>query len=229
MTTPNTSDSNEFERFALSEGSSLVSGPTVENAIYMRVSDHERIMARASVAAVEGDVPQVEQGREIEWLTNKFREVLIDMQAVYEHRIRKMVSPAYERGLCPRHGEVESAHRCAAFSGIHAGGIGSAAASSPAPASPAPSDLPFDDYCAGAGDCRACKGINCTCPHHAPNANAESLYAKCRRVWVCKRCGNCLDHCKHKDESNFHEDLAMPCSVKTPAPAQSEGEQEKEL
>lgn len=105
-----------------------------------------------------------------------------------------------------------------------------AAASSSAPAEPPPNELPFDDYCAGAGDCRACKGINCTCPHHAPAAEPESLYATCRRVWVCKRCGNCLDHCKHKDESNFHEDLAMPCSVKTPAePLQPEGEQECEV
>lgn len=44
---------------------------------------------------------------------------------------------------------------------------------------------------------------------------------ECRRVWVCKRCGNCLDHCKHKDESNFHEDLVMPCSVKLPASSQT--------
>lgn len=42
----------------------------------------------------------------------------------------------------------------------------------------------------------------------------ESLHDRCRRIWVCKRCGNCLAHCKHKDESNFHEDLRMPCSVK---------------
>lgn len=47
-------------------------------------------------------------------------------------------------------------------------------------------------------------------------SEAESLNARCRRVWVCKRCGNCPDHCKHKNESNFHEDLSMPCSVRLP-------------
>lgn len=41
------------------------------------------------------------------------------------------------------------------------------------------------------------------------------MHATCRRVWVCKRCGNCLEHCKHKDESNFQEDLSMPCSART--------------
>ena len=29
-------------------------------------------------------------------------------------------------------------------------------------------DLPFEDYCERAGDCRVCAGMNCTCPHHAP-------------------------------------------------------------
>jgi hypothetical protein len=47
----------------------------------------------------------------------------------------------------------------------------------------------------------------------AAGSSRNSLHATCRRVWVCKRCGNCLDHCKHdKNESNFREDLSMPCS-----------------
>lgn len=114
----------------------------------------------------------------------------------------------------------DAAKRCREFPARRRNDGTFAAASSPLPAE----ELPFDDYCAGAGDCRACKGINCTCPHHAPAAEPESLYATCRRVWVCKRCGNCLDHCRHQDESNFHEDLTMPCSVKTPAePPQDDG------
>lgn len=69
-----------------------------------------------------------------------------------------------------------------------------------------------------AGRCRLCgrtrwaadtpKGHKCD---FSVPAAAEDT---CRRVWVCKRCGNCLDHCKHRDEPNFHEDLAMPCSIK---------------
>lgn len=35
-------------------------------------------------------------------------------------------------------------------------------------------DLPFDDYCAGK-DCRACNGVNCTCPCHANAASAKLL------------------------------------------------------
>lgn len=36
-----------------------------------------------------------------------------------------------------------------------------------APVSTGEHDLPYEDYCERAGDCRACAGVNCTCSHHA--------------------------------------------------------------